>query len=453
MNLIFKLMMKGGGAIAPTTEPFTYAQGSGSITGQQDVLRTAGRTYLGSNGTGSDLVLFMKGTDASVYLTHNTAGFGTGAGMVKCYIDDGAVQTPIGVSGKFPLFTGLPDVTHKVVIHIDGAYGNNAYILQSNPLFEVSGAPPTISYAANWSRRTGSTGTVWTSATVAALTAQYTPNPTVSGSPFGSNVPCVKIRADTSYLDVVTQSTTFGVSIDGAAPTYYSTGKAQGIPSYTRITTVAGAKDYYVWTIVTGAAGTISNFEVGTSAAPLSTTAKKLHQYGDSITFGDTDGGGALTSVHTDVQRSSSALGFVGANIGVSGWTSAQLATNIVSMSSAWGGNVAEDVAVVAIGRNDAGAFSTHQANFVTIVNQLLTLYATVLVQGVLRPVAGTDFTTYNADMGTWVAGLSNPRVIYISPLAWTGITTIGDGTHPDAAGYVTLSGYAKPAWQSALGL
>lgn len=446
-TVLARALMAGGSAPAPTTVQFTYAQASGSITGQKDILRTAGRTYLGA-GVSTALVLYIKGTDASVFITHNTAGFGTGAGLVECYIDDGAKVTPVGVGGKFPLFTGLSDTLHKVVIAIGGIYGNNAYILQSNPLIEATGAPPSISFSPSWVTRSSSEGSVWTSCTYQALTANYTPNPTVSGSALGSKTACVKVRADTTYLDVVTQGTHFGVSIDGASPTYYATGKAAWTPSVTRITTTAGEKDYYVWATVTGNATAISNIQVGTSSAPVSTAATKLHQVGDSITNGNT--GGSNHEAITDVQPVAAALGFVGANIGVSGWTSAQLAANIAAMSATWGGNVAQDVAVIAIGRNDTGAFSTHQANFVAIKDQLLTLYKTVLVRGVLE--TGTSFTTFNADMSAWVTSLADADVIYIDPESWTGISTL-DGVHPDPAGYATIAAYAKPAYQAALGL
>jgi len=428
-----------GGGVA-TTITRTYAQISAGIVGPIDTARLANRTYLlASNNTA--LVLYIKGTDASVMM-YNVNGFGTGAGLVAVCVDDGAVTTPAGVANKFPLFSGLSDTLHKVVIMIPAGYGTSSYLASNASPIEVTGVNPYVLTSSSVIERGGSTNAVWSSPTVASG-GTYVPATAITGTGAAtatSAIPSVRFRSATTYLDVSTQGTYFAVSIDGGAPTYYATGYTGGsrTASSKRITCDGVLRDYNVWSTNGAASGALLMLSVGVDSAPVAITVKRLHQFGDSIT----EGVGATSFAHTDCMRVASALGMVGSTFGIGGQTSAQLATRIAAQVALTNSNVSTDIAVLAMGRNDANVFTS--SDWDTTVAALLTGYAKVLVRGVLN--TGTSFTTFNASMSAWVTGKADARIVYIDPATWTGIAT-GDGTHPTDAGQVTLANYCITAY------
>lgn len=439
MNLLFKLMLRSG-AVAPTTITRTYAQISPALVGPIDTARTANRTHvLASNNTA--LVLYIKGTSASVMM-YNINGFGTGAGLVAVCVDDGAITTPAGVANKFPLFTGLPDVLHKVVVMIPAGYGTSSYLASNAAPLEVTGVNPYVLTSASVIERGATTNAVWSSPTVASG-GLYVPATAITGTGAAtttSAVPSVRFRAATTYLDVTTQATHFGVSVDGASPTYYATGysSASRTASTRRITCDGVLRNYNVWSTNAAGSGIPHMLSVGVDSTPVSITVKKLHQFGDSITSAVL----STSTAHGDCMRVASALGMVGSSFGIAGQTSAELATRIAAQVALTNSNVAADIAVLAMGRNDANVFTS--SDWDTTVAALLVGYAKVLVRGVLD--TGTSFAAFNASMSAWVTGKADARIVYIDPVTWTGIST-SDGTHPNDAGYVTLSGYCITAY------
>ena len=443
MNLDLALKL---GAVAvnksstpPSTITKTYTDVSGGLVGTIDLVRTAGRAYLLADQV-TPLVLWIKGTDASAWMYH-TGGFGSAAGLLTVSVDDGATVTPTGVSNKFPLFAGLSDTLHKVVICVGAAYGANAYYLTSGNLIEATGVSPYVSNAAyQLQRGTSGSGALWSSL---VMNAPANCVPTTAICQYSvttlSSVPSVKFRSSSAYIDVTTQGFWFAVSIDGAAPTYYATGYTETArKSATRRIVTSGTHDYYVWANNKSLSdATQWTLAIGLDGAPTSVTGKKIHQYGDSIT----NGVSATSTAHTDVMRVAANFGHTGSSYGIAGQTSAQLATNVVGQAAVAGGAVGTDIAVLAIGRNDS---SFSGADFDSIVATLLTYYSKVLVRGVLE--TGTSFTAFNASMSAWVTGKADSRIVYIDPEAWTGIAT-SDGTHPTDAGYVTLSNYCITAY------
>ena len=427
---------RGVGVVSTITR--TYAQVSPALVGPIDTARTANRTHvLASNNTA--LVMYIKGTDASVMM-YNINGFGTGAGLVAVCVDDGAVTTPAGVANKFPLFTGLSDTLHKVVVMIPAGYGTSSYLVSNASPLEVTGVNPYVLTSSMVIERGASTNAVWSSPTVASG-GTYVPATTITGTGTAtatSAVPSVRLRSATTYLDVSTQGTHFAVSIDGAAPTYYATGYTAGsrTASTRRITCDGVLRNYNVWSTNAAGSGVLHMLSVGLDSTPVAITVKRLHQYGDSITSG-TAGTGITSSAYTDCMRVASALGMVGSTFGIAGQTSAQLATRIAAQVALTNSDVANDIAVLAIGRNDGGVFSS--SDFDTMVAALLVGYAKVLVRGVLN--TGTSFAAFNTSMSAWVAGKADARIVYIEPSGWTGINA-PDGTHPSDAGHVTLANY-----------
>jgi lysophospholipase L1-like esterase len=434
MRLLTKLLMKGG-AVAPTTAQYAIASVVSGFVGQVDD-STGGRKYITAYINGGDagaIVFYVKGTSASAWAYHWSGNYTNVAGLLECSIDDGAFTTPTPVSAKFPLFTGLSDTTHKVVIRCAAAY-SSMYMTTAGNVIEATGAPSSVNTAPNVIQY-GTANTYWTTPT-ASKGGAWTPAPTNTGMPVSgtSSTYSVKFKTSSAYLDIVSRGAYVGVSIDGATPTYYAVPTSRLL----RVTT-SGTHDYYVFAIAAAPNGTADMFSIGLDSAPIATTAaKRLHQYGDSITYGSS----ATSVVHTDVQRVAAALGYVGQNIGISGQTSTTLATNVVTQAAQANGNVANDIAVLAIGKNNPGNFIS--ADFDSITTTLLTYYKKVLVRGVLE--TGEDFTAYNSSMSSWVTGKGNPNIVYISSESWTGIAT-SDGVHPTNAGYVTIAGYAVTAY------
>lgn len=435
-SLLFRLLA-GAGAAPPTTITRTYAQISGGLVGPIDTARTANRTHILPGGN-TALVLYIKGTDASVTM-FNTNGFGTGAGMVTVCVDDGALTTPAGVSNKFPLFTGLSDTLHKVVICTGAGFGNNSYFASNASPIEITGVNPYVLTSSIVIERGATTNAVWSSPTL-STGGLFVPATNITGTATAtatSAVPSVRLRSATTFLDVSTQASHFAVSIDGGAPTYYTTGYGGSrTASSKRIVCDGVLRDYNVWSTNGSGSGISILLSVGVDSAPVSITAKKLHKFGDSITSG-TAGTGITSAAHTSCMRTAAALGMVGSTFGIAGQTSAQLATRIAAQVALTNSNVATDIAELAMGRNDANVFTA--ADWDTTVAALLTGYAKVLVRGVIN--TGTSFAAFNASMAAWVAGKADARIVYIDVTSWTGITA-PDGSHPNDAGQATMSGY-----------
>lgn len=423
----------------PSTITRTYAQISTGLVGPIDTARTANRTYLLADSC-TALCLYIKGTDASVFM-YNTGGYGTGTGLVTVCVDDGAETLSVGVANKFPLFTGLSDTVHKVVIGIGAAYGANSYLASNANPIEVTGVNPYVLTSSSVIERGASTNAVWSSPTVASG-GVFVPATTITGTATAtatSAVPSVRLRTASTYLDVSTQATHFAVSIDGAAPTYYATGysAASRTASTRRILTDGALHTYNIWSTISAGTGVTFLLSVGVDSSPVAITTKLMHQYGDSITFGAS----STSTAHTDCMRVAAALGLVGSTYGISGQNTAQLATRIAAQVALTNADVGSSIGVLAIGRNDSSFSST---DYDTIVTAMLTKYAKVLVRGVLE--TGTSFTAYNSSMSAWVTGKADARIVYIDPEAWTGIAT-ADGVHPTDAGYVTLANYCITAY------
>lgn len=431
---------RGGGVASTITR--TYAQVSSSLFGPIDTARTANRTYIRPGGD-TALVLYIKGTDASVMM-YNGNGFGTGPGMVTVCVDDGAKTTPSGVSNKFPLFTGLSDTLHKVVIATGAGFGTNSYFITNANVIEATGVNPYVLTSSTVIERGASTNAVWSSPTL-STGGTFVPATNITGTAAAtatSAVPSVRLRSATTYLDVSTQASHFAVSIDGGAPTYYTTGYGGSrTASSKRIVCDGVLRDYNIWSTNGSGSGISVLLSVGVDSAPVSITAKKLHKFGDSITSG-TAGTGITSAAHTSCMRTAAALGMVGSTFGISGQTSAQLATRIAAQVALTNSDVGNDIAVLAMGRNDANVFTS--SDWDTTVAALLVGYAKVLVRGVLN--TGTSFAAFNASMSAWVTGKADARIVYIDTDSWSGINS-PDGTHPSDAGHVTLANYCITAY------
>jgi lysophospholipase L1-like esterase len=179
---------------------------------------------------------------------------------------------------------------------------------------------------------------------------------------------------------------------------------------------------------------------------------RQMHQFGDSITFGS---GPGATSVNTELMHVAAQLGFIGSTHGISGLTivgCSALLDNVLPLHTI----TSDDVAVLAIGGNSMadGFDQTDLDAYAACIAKLKAKgYGKILCRAVLAaPDGSSPRQIENAPLKAIVDGLNDPDVIWIPTHTWTGYQS-QDNTHPTDNGYVTIDGFALPAYASALGL
>ena len=149
------------------------------------------------------------------------------------------------------------------------------------------------------------------------------------------------------------------------------------------------------------------------------------------------------------------ALGFVGSTNGVSGQTTGG-GKAMIDAALAMKTVTANDVAILALGGNSGsgGIDSTEQTDYALCIDKLLAKgYGKVLCRGILPNIGAPELVNAaNVTLKAVMDAKANPKLIWIDTITWTGFETL-DNTHPTANGYLTLAGYAIPAYTAALGL
>lgn len=381
----------------------------------------------------------ITGTEAGLPGLNNSS-IGQYAGMAEVSVDGGAFAAVNATGGEYPLFSGLEQGPHNVALRIGSIFGTAAtYVPKTGTMLRVVGAPPSVLVMDGWVQPgDGNADTISSTAVVAHGIVNYLPANVPDSDPNSkANVSAVALRGTFSALTLVNlgnadaSSLYVYVSVDGAAPTRYT--------GLTVLTGLSGEHTYYCWT---GAESPL--FSVGYVGTLSDIAAKKrLDQYGDSIT----EGIAATSAGEVEMFAVGAALGRMGGNFGISGWTIAELAASIATPLSHKTVN-SNDVAVLAIGRNDTGgAFdATKISNYQSIVTALLTAgYGRVICRGIL-PETSSTWPTENGSIASIVTGFADARVVFCDTSSWSGIAR-SDGTHPTDAGYVTMRGYATPAY------
>lgn len=433
----------------PTTVNFTSAQYSPGLTGSVSTTKTAGRIYM--RGAVTLWSGFISGNEAKLT---TPSDFGDNAGSVQVAIDGGVFTLAPNTGSVYTLFTGLAHATRFVEVRYDAQMGDAPYIAATGNVLEVTGQPPTLATLANKVQNGADSATGFYSGAQVANSATYTPPMQAQkGQNYGSNVGSIKIRGAFTKLAVtVNGSRKIAVSKNGAAPTFYDVADETDNPIRAMIVPCDGSTStYYVWDDGNGRSLN-GHFAVAGDSALLDVgTRRRLEQYGDSITFGS---GPGATSRNTETMRVAAAMGFIGSTTGISGLTISGLKTLLDTVLPART-VAATDVAILAIGGNSAaeGIDSTEQADYASCIDKLLAKgYGKVLCRGIIPNVAAQPLVdAANVTLKSVMDGKSDARLAWIDPTTWAFSTQ--DGTHPDAAGYTTLAGYAVPAYSAALGL
>jgi hypothetical protein len=432
----------------PTTVNFTSAQVSPGWTGSVSTTKNAARLYF--LGAQSAWVGIIYGNTAKLTITSE---WGSNAGLIEVSIDGGAFADAPNTGSIYTLFSGLPHAAHFVVARIDSAYADASYMATSGNVIEVTGQPPNIAPYSNWFQpRDGSSLSGYSVATAANSTANYVPAyiPVKNGT-YGSGVCSVKIKGSFTSLAVLTDSDYVWVSKNGESPNKYATSIGSTFPRGCQISGLSGLATYYIWN--DGGEFTYSTMSVSGDGPLVDCGIKsRLDQFGDSITDYALDGGRG----DVETMRVAAAIGYVGSTNGTGGYTIANLDTQLTTLLTKRQVS-ASDVAILAIGRNNVtgSAFDgpTITAYQSCITKLLAAGYGKVLCRGILPSASGNFvWAPENGSIHSIVTGLANPNVIFVNTSSWYPFNS-SDTVHPSMAGFVTLAGFAVPAYQVALGL
>lgn len=433
----------------PTTVNFTAAQFSPGLTGSVSTTKNAARIYM--RGAVSLWSGFISGTEAKLT---SPSDFGDQPGSMQVAINGGAFTLAPNTGSVYTLFTGLPHATRFVEVRYDPQMADAPYVASSGNVLEVTGQPPTLATLSNKVHNGANSTTGFYSGAQVANAATYTPPlQAQKGQNYGSNIGSIKIRGAFTKLAVtVNGSRKIAVSKNGAAPSFYTVADETDNPIRAMIVPCDGSTaTYYVWDDGNGRNNN-GHFAVAGDSTLLDVgTRRRMEQYGDSITFGS---GPNATSRDTETMRVAAAMGFVGSTSGVSGLTIGGLNTLLDTVLPAR--TVAStDVAILAIGGNSAaeGIDPAEQADYSSCIDKLIAKgYGKVLCRGILPNVAAQPLVdAANVTLKSVMDGKADAKLVWIDPTTWA--FSADDGTHPNAAGYATLAGYAVPAYSAALGL
>lgn len=442
-----------GGSVAlpdPTTVNFTSAQVSPGFSGSISTTKNAARIY--AHG---DLTLwsgFITGTEAKLT---NPSDFGDNDGSMQVAVNGSAFTNAVRTGSVYTLFTGLSHAKRFVEVRWVIQMGDAPYIASSGNVLEVTGQPPTLETLGNQVTNGTDAATGFYSGALTPNIANYTPSlQAPAGTTYGSNVGSVKLKGAFSKLVVtVGGPRKVGVSKNGGAPSFYSIADESGGPVRAIVVPCDGSTSTYnVWDSG-NAYNTGGHFAVAGDSTLLDVGAtKRWHIFGDSIVAG---AGPGATGVDSETMAVAATLGGVGSTIGIAGQTIVGCKTmldNTLPLLTV----ASTDVAILSIGGNSAsgGIDATKKADYLACINKIKAKgYGKILCRGILPTPDGSDTRAiYNVELQSVVTALADPNVIWIDTSTWTGYET-QDNTHPTVAGYVTLYGYALPAYTAALGL
>ena len=431
----------------PTTAPFTSSQFVPGFAGSLNTTKNAARVY--AYGALTLWCGWIAGTEAKLT---SPSDYGDNAGSMQVSVDGGDFIAAPNSASVYTLFTGLPHATYFVQVRWVVQMGDAPYVASSGNVLSVTGQPPALTSASNWIQAGSDSVTGLYSAGITPNVSGYSPPlQAPSNVTSGSNVGSVKIRG--AFTKIVATSSRVGVSKNGGTPTYYTAPpEADGVPRAIVIPCDGSVATYNVWD--GGAFRELGgHFAVSGNSTLLDIgVRRKLDQFGDSITYGS---GPGATSVNTETMHVAAALGFVGSTNGVSGQTTGG-GKAMIDAALAMKTVTANDVAILALGGNSGsgGIDITEQADYALCIDKLLAKgYGKVLCRGILPNIGAPELVNAaNVTLKAVMDAKANPKLIWIDTITWTGFDTL-DNTHPTANGYLTLAGYAIPAYTAALGL
>jgi lysophospholipase L1-like esterase len=431
-----RALLEGVGGSAPVTTNFTSAQVIAGFAGPINTTTTPARCVIRASIT----TWFgrIRGTEAIL----TVASHANTANVISVSVDGGAFTTKSTISNLATLFTGLSDTYHTVAFRSADAFGNNVYVSNTgSDILAVTGVSPAIDVPSSMVQA-GKSGDL-TAITLAANTASFVPEN--GGSSF---IGSVAFSGSPTKLYIACKAVYVAVSVDGAAPSYYTTNSRGGVI----VSCDGAAHTYYVWSGVGVSGGfTPWMFSVGGDATLSQLgSQKRIHHFAHSIGFGVS----ATSMAHTDMSRTAARKGYVFNNVSVAGNTIAQLQARI-DANLALLTVTSSDVAIIDIGRNEATSAAldaTQQTNLNYVIDACQAKgYGKILVLGGIIDNGWNPYTGGQAgSMSTLVTAQADANCIYIDRSNYKTIGasgtiatldgTLADNVHPSDAGYVTMN-------------
>jgi lysophospholipase L1-like esterase len=435
----------------PTIAAASVAQGIGGV---RNTVRTPGKAY-GYHGR-TAWAATVRGTAASLAYTVDNYPINS----VELSVDGGAFVDASVVGGRLQLFSGLEDADHRVCVRAKMGYGDQMWQPTTGADgLQITGGAPSMTLPSTWlhigDAGAGLSATLTYDQALVGFQPARAPR-SYNGATHGSNTPAMRLRADCTWLVVVSTCRSIYVCTDGGAAVKHDRGAAIGDGQLGAhwIPCSAGDHTYNL----AGSSSNVNNvvFSVGVVGACLAlSTRKRLAQLGNSITEGNRYPYGSVETF-----AAAAAMGFVGVTFGVSGNSTEQLRDRMDSFISLGGWGL-DDVAVIAIGVNDSSGWSATKTGYYTeIINKCLSAgFGRVLCRHMLPTAA--DYSAVNAGISAAAAACSDPsRVRVISTAGWPAFALIQvdldeqggvDGLHLSEPEYAAAAPYCASAYTAAL--
>ncbi len=407
------------------------------------------------NMTSGNLAFRIKGSSASLY------SFSGDSTPFRVLVDSDTFSSrviPTLASSKIPLFTGLSDDWHTVIVWRDNspsgqgfaitgtmveAFGSNASIQPMGQAYYLTDPTipfvSTVQFAAQSDQPSGMKSAVSTTGW--------------STRPIGS-IYC-QSRFDKLYVFCNNTTTAVMVSVNGALATSCALSawddSTQGIDGW-RLVTLAASPSAYQELIITGGGNEVSTIPVtpmqgimayGSTASIIASAAgtkRHVTMMGASQVEGIVVGSGGYRNDGSLMQNR---LPIYITNNGLSGGTIVNLTAAIPTIA---GKMQAKDIALLSIGINSAddGNFQTDYQALITAV--LAAGWSKVICRGLVQTTAQTS---KNTKIAAAVTAMADARVVYAAVATWIATTdgaggtiAMPDGAHPNAAGFATMADY-----------
>jgi GDSL-like Lipase/Acylhydrolase family len=455
-NIGLSLVAQAAQAIAPSTITQDWTAMSSGSPGPVNLTNNAARAYFQHNGISLVWTGLITGTSATLVSNND---FSNLPNAIQVSIDGGAFAAAPNTGNTYTLFNGA-QATRLVTVCVNNGMAQSVYVARTGTVISVTGAPPSVVTPATWvdplgssaltactTSKTALSGTGWTTTFLTASSSDAQ-----STTTSGSNVPCIRLRTASASLWIYSRFRYAYISTDDSiTPVRHDSGLADGLGRIHRVTGLTGTHTYNVWSGSTSqGASALQPFFVGVDSAGLVDVGAKARmvQYGDSISAAR-DG---TTRGECEVFAVAASLGYVGSTSAVSGNTIANLRARIDYDLANRTTDPLNDVAIVAIGRNNStGMVAQDRTDMQYILSALKAKYRKVLVRGVLRAGDGvTTFPTINNDLQTEVAAAADAKIVYVSCDDVPAYATT-DSTHPTDPGYVTLRAPIRAKYASVL--
>jgi lysophospholipase L1-like esterase len=395
-------------------------------------------------GNNSALHLMVTGTDAIAYVG------GGNSTPFQVSVDGGAYNVLTTSGGQVTLFAGLADIAHTVDLRAQTANGGGNAWLTTPTCLQVTGAAPAISQDANY-------GTVELLANSPGL---VTPMISTTVNNYSSPGTFSNRQGEGFTRRLKAQRIYVWSSISGRYAIYRNGAL---------INVVNTTDDFYGWRLLTASQdpNTFANYTIcGPSANVMDAimisgtghafdvsgiVSKRIAVWGDSITLNTACATAVGESYH---QQACAPINGLISNRGVGGNTTAQVDTRIAGELSAIG--YTPDLVILAPGRNDwsvtPAVIAAAKVSYRSCVDKIIAAGGSypVLCVGTWRdnnsdstPALRTNINTAIQEV---VSEVNNPRVTYFNtdagPVLTVGNANSCDGTHPNAAGAVSMGSF-----------